>query len=175
MSVSAKDNIKMTKTLKKNKTFLSIIPKREKSTEKNKNYLSLKNTFYKINTETKINKDLTILNYITNNKDCRHSAKTSLTNSDSEKIEYDLCMINKYDENLNSSLSFISEFDLEEDLNENDSFNSCEEDSCIEEIEIKTKSTKRISHDIDNEQFNFELEKEWNDIQNLLIKNKSSQ
>ena len=62
MSVSAKDNIKMTKTLKKNKTFLSIIPKRGNSTEKNKNYLSLKNTLYKINTETKINKDLTILN-----------------------------------------------------------------------------------------------------------------
>ena len=62
MSVSAKDNIKMTKTLKKNKTFLSIIPTRGNSTEKNKNYLSLKNTLYKINTETKINKDLTILN-----------------------------------------------------------------------------------------------------------------
>ena len=68
---------------------------------------------------------------MTNDKDCRYSVKTSLTNSNSEKIEYDLCMINKYDENLNSSLSFISEFDLEEDLNENDSFNSCEEDSRI--------------------------------------------
>lgn len=35
--------------------------------------------------------------------------------SDTE-MDYDLCMINKYDENLNTSLSFISEFDLEEDV-----------------------------------------------------------
>ena len=33
----------------------------------------------------------------------------------SQEMKYDLCMINKYDEDLNSDFIFISEFDLEEE------------------------------------------------------------
>ena len=55
-------------------------------------------------------------------------------------MKYDLCMINKYDEDLNSDLSFISEFDLEEDENKNDdSFNSSFDENSVEEIEIIKK------------------------------------
>ena len=59
-------------------------------------------------------------------------------------------MINKYDENLDLSLSFISEFDLEEDnKNEmNESFKSSDsEDNCEEQIEIKTVTKKFKSDD----------------------------
>jgi hypothetical protein len=81
-------------------------------------------------------------------------------------------MVKKYDENLNTSLSFISDFDLEEYLKLNNSFNSCDnDDSCIEEIEIKTKTKKNINNDV----FDIEFEKEWDDITKLILKNKSSQ
>ena len=68
--------------------------------------------------------------------------KTTLTDSFPTKNKYELYMINKYDENLNPDLSFISEFDLEEDFNKsNDSFNSSDnDDSEIEQIEIKTRT-----------------------------------
>ena len=55
--------------------------------------------------EKKINTDLCILNFITNDKERKYSVKTSL--SDSNPINYDLHMINKYDENFNSSLSLF--------------------------------------------------------------------
>ena len=53
-------------------------------------------------------------------------------------MKYDLNMVNKYEENLNSSLSFISEFDLENDGKniEDNSFNSENDDDSGEEIEI---------------------------------------
>ena len=78
-------------------------------------------------------------------------------------------MINKYDENLNSSLSFISEFDLEEeDDSFQDSFSSSNNDeNCDEQIEIKT-STKSLNVN-DEEEDNKKLEKEWNDIKELLL------
>jgi hypothetical protein len=79
-------------------------------------------------------------------------------------------MINKYDENFNSSLSFISEFDLEEDEeNKNDdSFDSfAHDDSGIEIIEIKC-SSKQVNDKLD-ENNDIELEKEWKDIQNFLL------
>ena len=170
MSVSAKNLIKISKALKRNKALAFETEKRESSTEKVIKHLSLKNAFYKIEPESKTKTDLTILDFIINNNERRFSAKTALTSSPPETMEYDLCMINKYDENLNTSLSFISDFDLEEDVKQNDSFNSCDEDS-VEEIEIKTKTNKRFI----DEEFDFELEKDWEDIKNLLLKNKSSQ
>ena len=58
-------------------------------------------------------------------------------------MKYDLSMLNKYDEDLNSSLSFISEFDLENDENDKDnSFNSSFDENSVEEIEIIKKSKK---------------------------------
>ena len=77
----------------------------------------------------------TILNFI------RKSIKkeTSFLNSSekSSEMKYDLNMINKYEEDSNSNLSFISEFDLEEDESRRkDSFDSCFDDNSVEEIQI---------------------------------------
>ena len=77
----------------------------------------------------------TILNFI------RKSIKkeTSFLNSseNSSEMKYDLNMINKYEEDSNLNLSFISEFDLEEDESRRkDSFDSCFDDDSVEEIQI---------------------------------------
>lgn len=83
-------------------------------------------------------------------------------------------MINKYDEYLNSSLSFISEFDLEkeeiDDNNFDDSFDSCgHDDSEIEQIEIQNINRQIVKYKNDDEENDVKLEKEWNDIQNFLL------
>ena len=57
-------------------------------------------------------------------------------------MKYDLSMLNKYDEDLNSSLSFISEFDLENGNEDDNSFNSSFDDNSVEEIEIVSKVKK---------------------------------
>ena len=150
--------------------------KRDKSTGKSKSHLCLKNLFYK--KEDKIDKDLCILNFITNDTQRKYSMKTALTDSFPSKNKYELYMINKYDENLNPDLSFISEFDLEEDLKKsNDSFNSSDnDDSEIEQIEIKNRTSK-IIYENENEivENDIELEKEWDDIQNFLLNKKKIQ
>ena len=176
MSASSKNNIKIIKYLKRNELSLLKTEKRDLSIEKSRKYLSLKNAFYNIESKKKINEKLTILNYITDKSVGRFSAKTTLTDASPGKLDYDLSMVNKYDENLNNNLSFISDFDLEEDLKVNDSFNSCDNDnSCIEEIEIKTKTNKKIIDNVNNNEYDIEFEKEWDDIQKILLKNKSSQ
>ena len=80
----------------------------------------------------------TILHFIRNSNEREY---TKLNLSENEKfMKYDLSMINKYNEDLNPDLSFISEFDLEQDENKNDnSFNSSFEDNSVEEIEIIKK------------------------------------
>ena len=79
-----------------------------------------------------------ILNYI------RNIPKREIIETDrSEKeMKYDLSMLNKYDEDLNSSLSFISEFDLENGNEDDNSFNSSFDDNSVEEIEIVSKVKK---------------------------------
>ena len=80
----------------------------------------------------------TILNFIrtsyrkeTFNIDCYES---------SSEMKYDLNMINRYEEESDSNLSFISEFDLEETENKNnESFDSCLDENSVEEIEIVNK------------------------------------
>ena len=80
----------------------------------------------------------TILNFIrtsyrkeTFNIDCYES---------SSEMKYDLNMINRYEEESDSNLSFISEFDLEEaENNNNESFDSCLDENSVEEIEIVNK------------------------------------
>ena len=172
MSVSSKNNIKIIKYLKRNELSLLKKEKRDLSSEKPRKHLSLKNAFYNIEPKKKFNENLVILNYITDKSDGRFSAKTALTNTSPSDLDYNLDMVKKYDENLNTSLSFISDFDLEEYLKLNNSFNSCDnDDSCIEEIEIKTKTKKNINNDV----FDIEFEKEWDDITKLILKNKSSQ
>ena len=167
MSVSLKDTPKLSKFLEKT-NFIS--EKREKSTGKSHNLLCSKYSF-NINTEKEINSNLCILNFITSESQRKYSTKTSNSESNPIIYNYDLHMINKYDENLNSSLSFISDFDLEEDEENqiDESFNSCEnDDSEIEQIEIKN-SSKQVFKDKNDEENDIKLEKEWNDIQNFLL------
>lgn len=175
MSVSSKNNIKIIKNLKRNELSILKSEKRDYSSEKSRKHLSLKNVFYNIEPKKKINENLTILNYITDKTDRRFSATTALTSTAPGNLDYSLDMIKKYDENLNNDLSFISDFDLEEELKVNDSFNSCDnDDSCIEEIEIKIKTNKNNINNVNNIEYDIEFEKEWDDIKKLLEK-KSSQ
>ena len=137
-------------------------------------YISLQNDDYQKDIIKKLNEG-TVLNIIRNSKR-KDSGKTSF--SDSSKIlKYELSMIDKYDENLNASLSFISEFDLEEeDDKENDSsFNSLDNDNSVEveHIEILEKNRKNANNEEDDEEHNTKLEKEWEDIQEFLLNNKN--
>jgi len=131
-----------------------------------KKQISLQNDNYKKEISKKLNEG-TILNFLTKS-DRKDSINTNITES-SKEMEYDLCMINKFDEYLNSSLSFISEFDLEEEHENDNSFNSIDNDDSVEQIEITQKTGYKISDDQDDEEHNTKLEKEWEDIQELLL------
>ena len=172
MSVSLKFIPKIEKMFKGKDTFILKSPKREKSYQKTIIYPNLDNILYrKENLKPKeiINPHLSILTLISKKSRGRKStAKTTISETISDKFNnYNICMINKYDESLDSSLSFISEFDLESKENnfENSFFSSSNEESC-EQFEIKT-ITKDLT-DKDKE-YNLKLEKEWNDIQELLL------
>ena len=176
--MSLKNLSKITKFYSQREILNIKLLKREQSIEKPRKYLSLRNIFYlqeeQIIKYPKINKSLPILNYILLKSSKVSSLKTALSNTVPEKFNYDIFMINKYDENLDSSLSFISKFDLEEDEenNENESFNSSDNNENLEEqIEIKTSS--KILHADENEEDNKKLEKEWNDIAELLLNKKN--
>ena len=135
-------------------------------TKKIKKTISLQNDNYQKEIFKKLNEG-TVLNII-RNTERKDSIKTNIT-------EYDLCMINKFDENLNSSLSFISEFDLEQD-NENDkdsSFNSLDNEDSVEYIDISDKNRNKSFDKEDDEEHKTKLEKEWADIQELLLNKKS--
>ncbi len=170
MSVSQKNILKISKLFDKT-TF--ILRERKKSSGKSHSHLSLKYSLY-INEEKKINTNLCILNFISNESERKYSIKTSISESNPIKYNYELHMINKYDEYLNSSLSFISEFDLEkEEDDENkfdDSFDSCcHDDSEIEQIEIQNVNRGIVKDKNDDEENDVKLEKEWDDIQNFLL------
>ena len=111
-----------------------------------KKYTSVQNDHLKCEIYKKLNEG-SILNFICNTS-TRNSLKTDATEKSSE-MKYELSMINKYDEDLNSSLSFISEFDLENEENDNDSsFDSCFDGNSVEEIDIiKKEKTQKIKYD----------------------------
>ena len=145
----------------------SEIKQKQKDQQTYKKQASLKYDNLSKDIFKKLN-DCCVFNFIrsTERKD---TAKTAMSETE---MDYDLCMINKYDENLNTSLSFISEFDLEEDEKENNnSFDSCDSNNSAEQIEIvkSSKNVKRtsIQEEIENEN---QLENEWKDIQELLLK-----
>ena len=106
-----------------------------------KKRLSLQDDYFKKEIYKKLNEGC-VLNFIRNSKK-KDTIKTNCSEK-SQEMKYDLSMLNKYDEDLNSSLSFISEFDLENEENEKDnSFNSSfDDENSIEEIEIIKKSKK---------------------------------
>ena len=110
----------------------------EKSSKKFvKKHTSLQDDYIKEEILKKLNEGI-VLHFIRNSSR-KETVKTNFSENVQE-MKYDLCMINKYDEDLNSDLSFISEFDLEEDENKNDdSFNSSFDENSVEEIEIIKK------------------------------------
>ena len=102
-----------------------------------KKHTSLQDDYIKEEIFKKLNEG-TVLHFI-RNPSRKETVKTNFSEN-AQEMKYDLCMINKYDEDLNSDLSFISEFDLEEDENKNDdSFNSSFDENSVEEIEIIKK------------------------------------
>ena len=150
---------------------------RGNSIEKPPKHISLKELFYQQEkpekVKSKIKTGLPILNYITIPSEKKTSVKTAISYAEPE-FNYNLCMIKKFEENLNSSLSFISEFDLEEENEKclNESFiSSDEENNCEEQIQIKS-STKQLSIYVEEEK-DKEFENDWKDIEeSLLSKNK---
>ena len=124
MSISS-DNIieNIKETLDSTNPSKKLVQKRISMSDDN-----IKKNIYK-----KLNEG-TVLNFI------RTSSKKdnlkSIISENSQEMKYDLGMINKYEEELNSNLSFISEFNLEEDDNESESFNSSLDDNSVEEFEI---------------------------------------
>ena len=157
--------------------YIDIIPKEISETPKDlQKKMQKKLTFQNDNFQKEIYKILnqgTVLNFI-KSSDRKDSIKTNFSDI-SKEMQYDLCMINKFDENLNSSLSFISEFDLEEDKddNNNNSFDSLDNEESVEQIEILSKNNKKKTDYKDDEEYNSKLEKEWEDITKLLL-NKNS-
>ena len=172
MSVSLKNIPKIEKLFKGKDTFILKPPKREKSYQKTIIYQNLENISYQkenLKQQEIINPHLSILNLISKKSNRRKSTdKTSISETISDKFNnYNICMINKYDEILDSSLSFISEFDLENKKNNsNNSFCSSSNEGSCEQFEIKT-ITKDISEK--DKEYNLKLEKEWNDIQEFLL------
>ena len=130
--------MKMSSSSKNVRENASIIPDQQNPLKKNvKKRISLQDEHIKEDIYKKLNEG-TVLNFIrySNRKE---TVKSNLSENPKE-MKYDLCMLNKYEEDLNSSLSFISEFDLENEGNENDdSFNSSFDENSVEEIDIIKK------------------------------------
>jgi len=158
-----------------NKYTSPIKPISNKRSNSVENYSknSLVKCLYKQNVK-KYNKNLLILNYIMTNSEKRYSIKTTFSDTicENETMKYDLNMVNNYEENLNSSLSFISEFDLEDDGKniEDNSFNSENDDDSGGEIEINTKCDKNIK-DKGNEEdeFDIKLDQDFIEIKRHLL------
>ena len=100
-----------------------------------KKFTSLQDDYIKNEIFKKLNEG-TVLHFIRNSNIEKVKSNFSIK---SQEINYDLCMINKYDEDLNSDLSFISEFDLEEENEKDNSFNSSFDENSVEEIDIIKK------------------------------------
>ena len=90
------------------------------------------------------NEKYVVLNYIIDVQK-RFSTSTALTDTKPETFKYDLTMINKYEEDLNTSLDYISDFDLEKDDNDkNSSFESENDNNDSSDVEIKIKNNKNL-------------------------------
>ena len=138
---------------------------KHKPTQKIKKHISLQNTEYEKEIFRRLNEGC-ILNFI-RHSERKDTVKTAISETD---MNYELYMINKFDENLNSSLSFISEFSLEEDDKEVDcSFNSCDNDNSVEQIEIVEKNKNKFLDEKEEEEHRSQIEQDWNDIQKLLL------
>ena len=112
-------------------------PEQNNLTKQDKKRISLPTAQIKAEIYIKLNEG-TILNFIRNS--IKKETPDLYSNESSSEMKYDLNMINKYKEESNSNLSFISEFDLEEEENKNnESFDSCFDENSVEEIDIVNK------------------------------------
>ena len=171
MSVSARHFSKKKKIFKSSLS-IKLKPEKRSYSVKYQSDITLNKNLYKKDTKI-INENLLILNYIMNCSQKKFSAKTALTDSSPENLKYDLNMINKYEENINTNLSFISNFDLEDIYIDNNSFNSEEDDNeNYEIIENKTKTNKKVvNYRSNDDEVNDKLEKDFLDIKNFLLGN----
>ena len=127
MSISERHFSKK-KNVFKSSLSIKLKPEKRSYSVKFQSDMTLSKNLYKKSTKI-INENLIILNYIMNCSLKKFSAKTALTDSSPENLKYDLTMINKFEEDINTSLSFISNFNLEDAyIDNNNSFNSEEED-----------------------------------------------
>ena len=117
-------------------------------------------------------KNFSILSMLRDNKH-RLSLKTTDTFSFIQLKDYE---INKFDE-LNDSLSSISNFDLEEEEeNNSSSFNSSEdndEDDDNENLEVIQKKSKIKYDNKDKNEYEIKLDKEFQEIKRELLKGKN--
>ena len=171
MSISARHFSKKKKIFKSSLS-IKLKPEKRSYSVKYQSDITLNKNLYNKETKT-INENLLILNYIMNCSQKKFSAKTALTDSSPENLKYDLNMINKYEENINTNLSFISNFDLEDIYIDNNSFNSEEDDNeNYEIIENKTKTNKKVvNYRSNDDEVNDKLEKDFLDIKNFLLGN----
>ena len=96
-------------------------PEVQKSISKKfKKVISLTNDNIKNEIYKKLNEG-SVLNFIRTSK---KKATIRIDDSDPQKMKYDLSMLKKYEDIPNKNLSFISEFDLENEDKGNNSFNS---------------------------------------------------
>ena len=171
MSITARHFSKKKKIFKSSLS-IKLKPEKRSYSVKYQSDITLNKNLY--NKETKIiNENLLILNYIMNCSQKKFSAKTALTDSSPENLKYDLNMINKYEENINTNLSFISNFDLEDIYIDNNSFNSEEDDNeNYEIIENETKTNKKaVNYRSNDDEVNDKLEKDFLDLKNFLLGN----
>ena len=171
MSISARYFSKKKKIFKSSLS-MKLKPEKRSYSVKYQSDITLNKNLYKKDTKI-INENLLILNYIMNCSQKKFSAKTALTDSSPENLKYDLNMINKYEENINTNLSFISNFDLEDIYIDNNSFNSEEDDNeNYEIIENKTKTKKKVvNYRSNDDEVNDKLEKDFLDLKNFLLGN----
>jgi hypothetical protein len=171
MSISSRHFSKKKKIFKSSLS-IKLKPEKRSYSVKYQSDITLNKNLYKKDTKI-INENLLILNYIMNCSQKKFSAKTALTDSSPENLKYDLNMINKYEENINTNLSFISNFDLEDIYIDNNSFNSEEDDNeNYEIIENKTKTNKKVvNYRSNDDEVNDKLEKDFLDLKNFLLGN----
>ena len=171
MSISARHFSKKKKIFKSSLS-IKLKPEKRSYSVKYQSDITLNKNLYKKDTKI-INENLLILNYIMNCSQKKFSAKTAFTDSSPENLKYDLNMINKYEENINTNLSFISNFDLDDIYIDNNSFNSEEDDNeNYEIIENKTKTNKKaVNYRSNDDEVNDKLEKDFLDIKNFLLGN----
>ena len=113
-----------------------------------------------------------ILSFLNNNKNIKENINSHSNSFNSiKKYNFDAYLINKFDE-INTSFSNISFFDLEcqEEKDLNSSFNSLE--NSFEENKEKSEEiiiNLKVQNDLDEAKYIFELNKEYEEIEKNIL------